>query len=191
MSKPRKSAPISINPPWRIAVICKAVGAFWAFVYIQIAKTAEELHNRWFSILVALCTNPMRRLAAASLWLQHISRSTWGNRRDQRQIGKPLPSRFSFALAISKYYRVSTDRQRVSGLGSTLGPLGEETERRQRRCAGAVLVGNNAETEMANLAEIEALFFALVGGSPGAPSLCVVGVNVAAINRGRQARRFC
>jgi hypothetical protein len=47
-------------------------------------------------------------------------------------------------------------------------PLGEETERRQRRRAGAVLVGNNAETEMANLAEIEALFFALVGGSPGA-----------------------
>src|SRR5580693_5802850 len=76
--------------------------------------------------------------------------------------GSPSPWRFL------NTYRVSTDRQRVSGLGSTLGPLGEETERRQRRCAGAVLVGNNAETEMANLAEIEALFFALVGGSPGA-----------------------
>ena len=52
--------------------------------------------------------------------------------------------------------------------GSTHGPLGEETERRQRRRAGAALVWNNRETEMGDLAEIEALFFALIGGSPGA-----------------------
>ena len=38
----------------------------------------------------------------------------------------------------------------------------------QRRRAGTALVWNNRETEMGDLAEIEALFFALVGGSPGA-----------------------
>src|ERR1700746_22185 len=50
----------------------------------------------------------------------------------------------------------------------THGPLGEEAERCKRRRAGAALVWNNRETEMGDLAEIEALFFALIGGSPGA-----------------------
>src|ERR1700720_3287622 len=81
--------------------------------------------------------------------------------------GSPSPWRFSNQS--SPYYDwASTDRQRVSGPGSTHGPLGEETERRQRRRAGAALVWNNRETEMGDLAEIEALFFALIGGSPGA-----------------------
>jgi hypothetical protein len=48
------------------------------------------------------------------------------------------------------------------------GRLSVEAERRERRCAGAVLARNDRETELADLAEIEALFFALVGGSPGA-----------------------
>src|ERR1700719_1481011 len=47
-------------------------------------------------------------------------------------------------------------------------PLGEKAERCERRRAGTALVWNNRETEMGDLAEIEALFFALVGGSPGA-----------------------
>jgi hypothetical protein len=46
--------------------------------------------------------------------------------------------------------------------------LSEEPERGKRRRTRAALVGNNGETEMANLEEIEALFFALIGGSPGA-----------------------
>src|SRR5258708_25085126 len=37
-----------------------------------------------------------------------------------------------------------------------------------RSRAGAALVWNNRETEMGDLAEIEALFFALIGGSTGA-----------------------
>ena len=47
-------------------------------------------------------------------------------------------------------------------------PLRKEAERRKCCRAGAVLVCNNRETEMANLVEIKALFLALVGGSPGA-----------------------
>src|SRR5205807_6310305 len=84
----------------------------------------------------------------------------------------------------------STDRQRVSGLGSTHGPLGEETERRQRRRAGAALVWNNRETEMGDLAEIEALFFALIGGSPGAEVVFLnqnLAVRLAAVFRGFHA----
>jgi hypothetical protein len=46
--------------------------------------------------------------------------------------------------------------------------LRKETERRKRRCAGAVLVWDNRETEMAYLAEVKALLLALVGRSPGA-----------------------
>jgi hypothetical protein len=46
--------------------------------------------------------------------------------------------------------------------------LSEEAERRERRCPGTVLVWNNRETEMASLVEVEPLFFALVGGPPGA-----------------------
>ena len=44
----------------------------------------------------------------------------------------------------------------------------EETERGERRQAGAVLVGDNREAEMADLKEVEALFLALVCGSTGA-----------------------
>src|ERR1700730_11973628 len=51
----------------------------------------------------------------------------------------------------------------IEGLG-----LSEEAERCQRRRAGVALVWNDHETEMGDLAEIEALFFALVGGSPWA-----------------------
>jgi hypothetical protein len=46
--------------------------------------------------------------------------------------------------------------------------LSEETERSKCRRTGAVLVWNNRETEVADLVEVESLFFALVGGSPGA-----------------------
>ena len=46
--------------------------------------------------------------------------------------------------------------------------LTEEAERSECRRAGAALVWNNRETEMANLGEVEPLFFALVGGSLGA-----------------------
>src|SRR5437868_5182949 len=55
-----------------------------------------------------------------------------------------------------------------SNLPLQLQPLSEEPERRKRRRAGAALLWNNRETEMSDLAEIEALFFVLVGGSPGA-----------------------
>src|SRR6202035_973779 len=44
----------------------------------------------------------------------------------------------------------------------------KEPEPRERHRAGAALVWSNRETEMGDLAEIEALFFALIGGSPGA-----------------------
>src|SRR6516164_659391 len=48
-----------------------------------------------------------------------------------------------------------------------LGRLHVEAECRERRCAGAVLVWNDRETEVADLAEVEALFLALVSRSPG------------------------
>jgi hypothetical protein len=51
--------------------------------------------------------------------------------------------------------------------GGPFRPLRKEAERRKCCRAGAVLVWNNRETEMANLVEIKALFLALVGGSPG------------------------
>ena len=46
--------------------------------------------------------------------------------------------------------------------------LRKEAKRRERRRARTVLVGNNRETEIANVAEIKALFLALISGSPGA-----------------------
>ena len=52
--------------------------------------------------------------------------------------------------------------------GPDPGRLRKEAERRKCCRAGAVLVWNNRETEMANLVEIKALFLALVGGSAGA-----------------------
>src|SRR5215469_16106373 len=48
-----------------------------------------------------------------------------------------------------------------------LGGSNVETECRERRCAGAVLVRNDRKPEAADLAEIEALFLALVSRSPG------------------------
>jgi hypothetical protein len=54
-----------------------------------------------------------------------------------------------------------------SATGGPFRPLRKEAERRKCCRAGAVLVWNNRETEMANLVEIKALFLALVGGSPG------------------------
>ena len=51
---------------------------------------------------------------------------------------------------------------RIEDLG-----LSEEAERCKRRRAGAALVWNDRKTEMGDLAEIEALFFALVSGSAG------------------------
>jgi hypothetical protein len=53
-------------------------------------------------------------------------------------------------------------------IGLLCAPLGEKEERCERRRAGTALVWNNRETEVGDLAAIEALFFALVGGSPGA-----------------------
>jgi len=53
-------------------------------------------------------------------------------------------------------------------LRCTPGRLREEPECCKRRRAGAALVRYNRETEMSDLEEIEALFFVLVGGSPGA-----------------------
>ena len=46
--------------------------------------------------------------------------------------------------------------------------LSEETECGERRYAGAVLVWDNRESEMANLPEIEPLLFVLKSGSCGA-----------------------
>ena len=52
--------------------------------------------------------------------------------------------------------------------GPTRGPLGEEAERCNRCRAGSALIWDKSKTEMSDLAEIEALFFALIGGTPGA-----------------------
>jgi hypothetical protein len=43
--------------------------------------------------------------------------------------------------------------------------LRKEAKCRERRRARTVFVGNNLETEMANVAEIKALFFALISGA--------------------------
>jgi hypothetical protein len=48
-----------------------------------------------------------------------------------------------------------------------LGRLSVKTERGKRCGAGAVLVRHDRETELADLAEIEALFFALGRSLPG------------------------
>src|SRR5258707_1895164 len=106
--------------------------------------------------------------AASSICRIRLSCSTTGPTSNWKALAIAVLLRLGDFL-ISRYYDwASIDRQRVSGLGSTHGPLGEETERRQRCRAGAALVWNNRETEMGDLAEIEALFFALIGGSPGA-----------------------
>ena len=46
--------------------------------------------------------------------------------------------------------------------------LSEEAEGCKRRGAGAVLIGDNRETQSTDLEKVEAQFFALMGGSPGA-----------------------
>src|SRR5271169_1118714 len=46
--------------------------------------------------------------------------------------------------------------------------LSEEAERCERRRAGAIFIWDNRETQTPGLEKIEAQFFALVGGSPGA-----------------------
>src|ERR1700751_4971406 len=77
---------------------------------------------------------------------------------------RPGDSQISRRLILPGFERPAmSERPRL-----THGPLGEEAERCKRRRAGAALVWNNRETEMGDLAEIEALFFALIGGSPGA-----------------------
>src|SRR5258708_21927838 len=108
--------------------------------------------------------------AASSICRIRLSCSTTGPTSNWKALAIAVLLRLGdFLISRRLYYDwASTDRQRVSGLGSTHGPLGEETERGQRRRAGAALVRNNRETEMGDLAEIEALFFALIGGSPGA-----------------------
>jgi hypothetical protein len=76
MPKPPNKRRISINPCWRLPIIFEGVRTFRAFVYRIVIKTTKELYNRWFSVLVALCTNPMRWLAHAGVWFQHISEGT-------------------------------------------------------------------------------------------------------------------
>jgi hypothetical protein len=74
--------------------------------------------------------------------------------------------------------------------GSTRGPLGEEAERCNRCRAGSALIWDKSKTEMSDLAEIEALFFALVGGSPGAEVVFLnqnLAVRLAAVFRDVQA----
>ena len=46
--------------------------------------------------------------------------------------------------------------------------LSEEAERCERRRAGAIFIWDNRETQTPGLEKIEAQFFALVSGSPGA-----------------------
>src|SRR5260221_3702395 len=106
--------------------------------------------------------------AASSICRIRLSCSTTGPTSNWKALAIAVLLRLGdFLISRRLYYDwASTDRQRVSGLGSTHGPLGEETERRKRRGAGAALVWNNRETEMGDLAEIEALFFALIGVLP-------------------------
>src|SRR5712671_68903 len=130
--------------------------------------------------------------AASSICRIRLSCSTTGPTSNWKALAIAVLLRLGdFLISRRLYYDwASTDRQRVSGLGSTHGPLGEETERRQRRRAGAALVRNNRETEMGDLAEIEALFFALIGGSPGAEVVFLnqnLAVRLAAVFRGCHA----
>src|SRR5258707_13201549 len=105
--------------------------------------------------------------AASSICRIRLSCSTTGPTSNWKALAIAVLLRLGDFL-ISRYYDwASIDRQRVSGLGSTHGPLGEETERRQRRRAGAALVWNNRETEMGDLAEIYAA--TKLPSSPPAP----------------------
>ena len=46
--------------------------------------------------------------------------------------------------------------------------LSEKAKRRKRCCAGAIFIGDNGQTQSTDLEKVEAQFFTLVGGSPGA-----------------------
>src|SRR6202040_289868 len=107
--------------------------------------------------------------AASSICRIRLSCSTTGPTSNWKALAiavllRPGDSQISRRLILPGFERPATsERPRL-----THGPLGEEAERCKRRGAGAALVWNNRETEMGDLAEIEALFFALIGGSPGA-----------------------
>src|SRR6516162_6483293 len=108
--------------------------------------------------------------AASSIWRIRLSCSTTGPTSNWKALAIAVLLRLGHFPNQSplEYYRVSTDQQRVSGLGSTHEPLGEEAESCKRCRAGPALVWNNCETKTGDLAEIEALFFALIGVSPWA-----------------------
>src|SRR3984893_543276 len=129
--------------------------------------------------------------AASSICGIRLSCSTTGPTSNWKALAiavllRPGDSQISRRLILPGFERPATsERPRL-----THGPLGEEAERCKRRRAGAALVWNNRETEMGDLAEIEALFFALVGGSPGAEVVFLnqnLAVRSAAIFRGFHA----
>ena len=68
----------------------------------------------------------------------------------------------------STRYPSFTQRSTLPPGSRDLKRSSEETERCERRRAGAVLVWNNSQTEMASLEEVKALLFALLRGSPWA-----------------------
>src|SRR5215469_9381285 len=106
--------------------------------------------------------------AASSIWRIRLSCSTTGPTSNWKALAIAVLLRLGDFL-ISRRLNITGFRpQRVSGLGSTHVPLGEEAESCKRCRAGPAPVWNNCETETGNLAEIKALFFALIGGAPGA-----------------------
>jgi hypothetical protein len=84
-----------------------------------------------------------------------------GNRLDQARIVIPDIAHWQI-IALAGTPSPRQKKSRDPGL------LRKEAERRKGRRAGAALVWNNRETEMSDLPEVDALFFALIGGSPGA-----------------------
>src|SRR5215469_16893648 len=105
--------------------------------------------------------------AASSIWRIRLSCSTTGPTSNWKALAIAVLLRLGDFL-ISRRLNITGFRpQRVSGLGSTHVPLGEEPESCKRCRAGPAPVWNNCETETGDLAEIEALFFAPIGGSPG------------------------
>src|SRR3984893_10896017 len=129
--------------------------------------------------------------AASSICGIRLSCSTTGPTSNWKALAiavllRPGDSQISRRLILPGFERPATSER----LRLTHGPLGEEAERCKRRRAGAALVWNNRETEMGDLAEIEALFFALIGGSPGAEVVFLnqnLAVRLAAVFRGFHA----
>src|ERR1700752_64955 len=79
--------------------------------------------------------------------------------------------RCSYLVLVMQMQALRPPRHRAPKTGAPKGDLTsnesrlrKKAERRERRRAGTVLVWINRETEMADLAEIEPLLFALVGG---------------------------